>query len=38
MDLWLLNGGTHHQVLTLGRHARRWSMLARILGSGQVEV
>jgi L-arabinose isomerase len=32
MDSWLLQGGTHHQVLNLGHHARRWKMLAQILG------
>lgn len=31
MDAWILAGGTHHQALVLGRHARRWKMLSDIL-------
>lgn len=38
MDNWLLAGGTHHQALHLGHHARRWRMLAGILGIEYTEV
>ena len=32
MDDWLAVGGTHHQVLNLGDHGRKWIMLCDILG------
>jgi L-arabinose isomerase len=38
MDRWLLAGGTHHQTLNLGHYARRWRMLAGILGIELAEV
>ena len=38
MDNWLLTGGTHHEVLTLGTNTRRWSMLADLLSIDKVEV
>jgi L-arabinose isomerase len=38
MDAWLKAGGTHHQVLNLGNHARRWQMLCDLLGIEYVEV
>jgi L-arabinose isomerase len=38
MDSWLQSGGTHHQVLNLGHHGRRWKMLARILGVDFAEI
>ena len=31
MDHWIEAGGTHHQALVLGHHARRWTMLCRML-------
>ena len=38
MDSWLKNGGTHHEVLNLGTHGRRWKLLSGILGTQFVEV
>lgn len=38
MDNWLLSGGTHHEVLTLGAHKRRWTLLADLLDIDRVEV
>jgi len=38
MDAWLENGGTHHQVLFLGDHTRKWKMLCDILGIEYVKV
>jgi len=38
MDSWLLAGGTHHQTLNLGHHARRWQMLSGMLGIEFLEV
>ena len=38
MDDWLAVGGTHHQVLNLGDHSRKWKMLCDILGIEYVEV
>jgi L-arabinose isomerase len=38
MNDWLLAGGTHHQSLNLGHHARRWQKLACMLGIEYVEV
>jgi len=38
MDSWLQAGGTHHQILNLGDHARRWRFLCDILGVECVEV
>jgi L-arabinose isomerase len=38
MDNWLIAGGTHHQTLNLGHHARRWRMLAGMLGIEYMEV
>jgi len=38
MNNWLLAGGTHHQTLNLGHHARRWRMLAGMLGIEFTEV
>ena len=38
MDEWLKKGGTHHQVLNLGDHRRRWKMLCDIIGMEYVEV
>ena len=32
MDDWLAVGGTHHQILNLGDHGRKWIMLCDILG------
>lgn len=29
---WLENGGTHHEVMTLGTHAERWRLFAKLLG------
>jgi L-arabinose isomerase len=38
MDAWLRSGGTHHQVLNLGMHARRWRFFAEITGTQYVAV
>jgi L-arabinose isomerase len=38
MNGWLRNAGTHHQVINLGDHARRWKMLCSMLGIECVEV
>ena len=38
MDRWMLVGGTHHQVLTLGGYARRWELLCDILQIDHVAV
>ena len=38
MDDWIFAGGTHHQALVLGRHARRWKMLCGMLGIGYTAV
>lgn len=38
MDKWLLEGGTHHQVLTLGDESRKWQMWASVLGIECVNV
>lgn len=38
MDNWLKAGGTHHQVLNLGSHVRKWQMLCDILGIESVVV
>jgi L-arabinose isomerase len=35
---WLAAGGTHHQVMNLGRHADRWRAFCRIAGVEYVEV
>jgi L-arabinose isomerase len=35
---WLAAGGTHHQVMNLGRHADRWRAFGRIAGVEVVEV
>ncbi|HTP28538.1 MAG TPA: L-fucose/L-arabinose isomerase family protein [Anaeromyxobacteraceae bacterium] len=32
IDSWLELGGTHHQILNLGDHVRRWEMLSKMLG------
>lgn len=31
MDGWLASGGTHHQILFLGDHVRKWVMLSELL-------
>lgn len=38
IDSWLKNGGTHHQAINLGFHARRWRMLSSILRTQCIEV
>jgi L-arabinose isomerase len=38
MNGWLENGGTHHQVLNLGDHTRKWKMLCAMLGIEYIEV
>lgn len=38
MDGWLKNGGTHHQVLNLGDHIRKWKILCDILDIEYIEV
>ena len=38
MNNWMLAGGTHHQVLTVGTHTRRWEILCNILGIDFVAV
>ncbi len=38
MDAWLKSGGTHHQVLNLGLHARGWRFFAEITGTQDVAV
>ncbi|TVQ38121.1 MAG: arabinose isomerase [Spirochaetaceae bacterium] len=38
MDDWMRVGGTHHQTLTLGAHARRWELLCDILNIDSVSV
>ncbi len=37
-DGWLKSGGTHHQVLHLGDHRKKWNMLCNILGIEYREV
>jgi len=38
MDSWLMHGGTHHEVLNLGHHSRRWRILSDILGAQWIEI
>jgi L-arabinose isomerase len=38
LDRWLGAGGTHHQVMNLGRHAGSWRTFCRIAGIEYVEV
>lgn len=38
MDGWLQNGGTHHQILFLGDHVRKCTMLSQLLGIEHVVV
>jgi len=38
MNAWLKYGGTHHQVMFLGEHARKFKMLCDILGVEYIEV
>ena len=38
MNGWLSSGGTHHQILFLGDHVRRWQILTGILGIESVVV
>lgn len=32
MNGWLMAGGTHHQVMNLGRYADRWALFCEMLG------
>jgi L-arabinose isomerase len=38
LDGWLKNGGTHHQVMTMGSHAKRWQLFTELLGIEFVRV
>lgn len=38
LDGWLAAGGTHHQVMNLGRHADAWRVFCRVAGIEFVEV
>jgi len=38
MDNWLKYGGTHHQVLFLGDHTRKWQMLCTILDIDYIQI
>src|SRR5918993_4216 len=38
LDGWLKNGGTHHQVMTMGSHAKRWQLFTELLGIEFVQV
>jgi L-arabinose isomerase len=35
---WLLNGGTHHEVINLGDVSKRWEMLSNMLDVEYIEV
>jgi L-arabinose isomerase len=38
VETWLKNGGTHHEVISLGDQSRRWQMLCNMLGIEYVEI